>query len=243
MRLENGLGIETAAPTQADAELKRMEEEEAEAKRFEKEAAAAVPAEAEAGKTKSEPMWNDWGNPSWIAKKWKKSKKSASTALGVYEPPPPPSPPPAEPESDSKCDSLIPEAVIEDAPAVAESTHIDEEDSWSDWGAVVSSSKKNRRKKGKTLAGCEIPLPNPEAVVGSDLIEPEQESSVAALRALDDSTEVVAISSSAVCPSRQEHLSESDGWKSCKSCELYVRQIAFKLHLTGRPDVNGSDVT
>ena len=102
-----------------------------------------------------------------------------------------------------------------------------------------AAAKENEAAEYSKLEAEEAELKRLEAVAGSDFIEPEPTVAVEALEALDPATEVVAISSSEICSSNREHLSESDGWKNCKPCELYVQQVVSKLHSAGLPDVSG----
>ena len=105
-----------------------------------------------------------------------------------------------------------------------------------------AAAKENEAAEYSKLEAEEAELKRLEAVAGSDFIEPEPTVAVEALEALDPATEVVAISSSEICSSNREHLSESDGWKNCKPCELYVQQVISKLHSAGLPDVNGISI-
>ena len=105
-----------------------------------------------------------------------------------------------------------------------------------------AAAKENEAAEYSKLEAEEAELKRLEAVAGSDFIEPEPTVAVEALEALDPATEVVAISSSEICSSNREHLSEIDGWKNCKPCELYVQQVVSKLHSAGLPDVNGISI-
>ena len=70
----------------------------------------------------------------------------------------------------------------------------------------------------------------------------EEEAAAAAAEAgvssFDLAIETGATSKDDDCELRSEHLSRDNGWKSCKLCELYMRQIALKLYLVELPNEN-----
>lgn len=151
------------------------------------------------------------------------------------EPAPEPEPelePEPEPEPEPEC--------VFDNPPLAEPTPLVVEDqSWNDWGGSLGSSKKKKKKKGAVCF--DDTLAEEEAAMGPDLIE--DVSLVNYTQVPDPTIEEVVAHDADECPWRVEHLSESDGWRACAPCELYVRKIASKLYPAGHPDANGFGTT
>lgn len=157
-----------------------------------------------------------------------------------------PSVPPMEVMADVVSD---PVTVVEDAPVVVGPPPANEqEDLWSR-GVTFGSSKKKKKKRDKVEE--ELPPPPPpefEEKIGDDFIEPEtalqlKSESIPEPASLVDGNSYVVVAeepdNDEKCPFRYEHLSQSDGWKGCQRCEVYMRKIAIKLHTAGLPDVNG----
>ncbi|KAL1598386.1 hypothetical protein SLS59_007071 [Nothophoma quercina] len=238
---------------------------EPEAQRVEDQAApAAATAEVGVAKSNGELPLVDWGSVPDVPKRSKKMKKRAAVTLEAPEPPPPPPspppelksppappdelepppPPPDELEPPTYPEPTVAEPAADDLSAVAAPAPVEAADnSWYPWGVSGSSTKKKKKKKGLVLSTLDAPFPDPPAVTGSDLIEPDQQSALQAPDVLPPATETAAITSDTDCSLRLEHLSESAGWQSCKPCELFMRQIAFKIHSAGLPDVNGFSVS
>ncbi|KAH4601756.1 hypothetical protein HBH96_143580 [Parastagonospora nodorum] len=121
-----------------------------------------------------------------------------------------------------------------------------------DWGASIWGEGKKKKKKETTKDRRLRERKEEEERLAAAAAEAEEaelkkveedEATAAAteagVNAFDVTTEKGAISNDDDCELRLEHLSRDDGWKNCKPCELYMRDIAIKLHLVGLPNVNG----
>ncbi|KZM24703.1 uncharacterized protein EKO05_0007116 [Ascochyta rabiei] len=189
------------------------------------EAAAAAAAEAEAEKKQDDRFWEQWGGAAVRSKKKKKKKVSPSE---VPAPSPPEPPPPTSP--------LEPEVVAEQPPADDGACPPPVEETEGMWGLGIKKKKK-KSKKFDDETHDESPPPEPEPAPGSDLIEPYPV--VEHANGIPSTAETIEVSENNDCPLRLKHLSEGDGWKTCRPCEAYMRGIAFKLHSAGLVGVNG----
>lgn len=121
-----------------------------------------------------------------------------------------------------------PESVSNHFPLTESTPVVLGDQMWSEFGP----SKKKTKKKG---AMCLVKTPaEEEAALGSDLIE--EALLVHYTEVPDPTVELAVVRDAEECPWRVEHLSESDGWRTCVPCELYVRKIASKLYPTGYSD-------
>ncbi|KAJ4346001.1 hypothetical protein N0V95_005784 [Ascochyta clinopodiicola] len=226
--------------------LRALEEEQAAQRAAEGEAAAAAAAAlAEAEKERNELLWDDWGGAAVSSKKKKKKKGKESGSppeVPVSSLPKPPPPAPEvevvaeQPLPDDGFDPLVePEVAIEqplpdgfDPPPVEEI-----EDAWGSiaWGSVSTTKKSKKSKKIKKAVLDQDPpppsIPEPEPAPESDLIEPYPV--VEEAYKIPPPAPTIEISENEYCPLRSEHLSESDGWRTCQPCQSYMRKIALKL--------------
>ena len=199
--------------------------------------------EAEAGKWENQRFSNDWDSTSNVSKKKKKSKKSASLALDPAITCPSD---PAESQAGEHAEWTMAEPPTEDPNATIESVLVQEaDDSWSNRGSVSSpSKKKKKRKKAKVAVEADTPVQEQEEILGSDLIEPELGPlpTVHSPEVHESISGAETPSNSPKCFMRLEHLSKTNGWKSCKPCELYTQQVALQLYTAELSDMNQLNV-
>ena len=141
---------------------------------------------------------------------------------------------PLEPSSDLQ-------PVPDENPAVGETPPANLDDLWGfNWSAGVAPSKKKKKKHSKDkkvrLTVSQESSLEPSMIIESDLIEPERVvNHEVDVKPVSDTTEIPHSDS---CALRLEHLSEVNGWKTCRPCEVYVREIASRIHSTGIPEIN-----
>ncbi|CAN9306247.1 unnamed protein product [Alternaria alternata] len=203
--------------TKSDKEVKSKEDEDAKRQKEEEEATAAA---AQAEKSRQDDIWGDWG-PAPKASKKKKGKKGKQTEqIGLEE----------EKTNPKKTQS-------EEAAAghtEAEMCQVKEDDLWNGWGFAKSMVQKKKESI------------HPEGLRRSEDEETERirwEKENAAAAATTADLSVVGRTGTTFgdddCRLRVEHLSQNYGWQNCKSCELYMRKIAMKLHSEGLPIQDG----
>ncbi|KAJ4993143.1 hypothetical protein SVAN01_01495 [Stagonosporopsis vannaccii] len=170
--------------------------------------------------------WSDWGSITTSSKKKTKKKRSDNCGFDIHIP----ATAEAEPESVRAIEKLPHEMVLETALNLERSSIEKEEDSLGEiWGG-----NKKKKKKGKRKATCKTPPQEPDIALDSDLVVP---------RAIDADAEDLRSTVQTRpmpgddCPQRLGHLFEGDGWKDCKVCQAYMREMASKLHAAGLSEV------
>lgn len=103
---------------------------------------------------------------------------------------------------------------------------------------AVGGSKEEEKKEEHHAPY--VPTPKPEMTVGRVMIGLELVNGV---NVFDSAIETHETSNGDDRGLRLEHLARNDGRQNCKACELYMRNIAIKLHSVGLPNVNGFSTT